>query len=119
MIHLHPTCPGRGVPAAMLGIKKKSQTTTTIPQEALKHLRREIKSLRDRHLAVEASGRYCYVSHAGSPLCRLGYRGELEIWDFAIYRYSRQSYSTTYEMIPSYGAVADLVGRAMDAYNLR
>jgi len=102
----------------MLGIKKKSQKTTTIPQEALKHLRREIQSLRDRKLDVEASGRFCYVSHAGSPLCRLGYRGELETWDFAIYRYSRQTYST-YEMIPSHGAVADLVGRAMDAYNLR
>ncbi len=103
----------------MLGIKKKNQKTTTIPPEALKHLRREIHNLRDRKLGVEASGRFCYVSHARSPLCRLGYRGELETWDFAIYRYSRQSYSTSYEMIPSQGAVADLVGRAMDAYNLR
>jgi hypothetical protein len=67
---------------------------------------------------VERSGRYCYVRHGGSPLCRLGYRGEVATWDFAIYKYSTQSYSTQ-EMFPSRGTVAELVGMAMNAYNLR
>lgn len=97
---------------------KGSKKTPTIPQEALDHLWREIDSLGDPDLVVERSGRYCYVQHGGSPLCRLGYRGELEIWDFAIYKYSTQSYSTQ-EMFPSRGTVADLVGIAMNAYNLR
>ena len=58
------------------------------------------------------------MRHGGGPLCRLGYRGDLETWDFAIYTYSTQSYSTQ-EMFPSRGRVADLVGMAMNAYNLR
>ena len=98
--------------------KKRRQHTLAIPQEALDHLWREIDSLGDVDLAVEQSGRYCYVRHGGSPLCRLGYRGELAAWDFAIYKYSTQSYSTQ-EMFPSRGTVADLVGMAMNAYNLR
>ena len=98
--------------------KKRRQHTLPIPQEALDHLWREIDSLGDVDLAVEQSGRYCYVRHGGSPLCRLGYRGDLAAWDFAIYKYSTQSYSTQ-EMFPSRGTVADLVGMAMNAYNLR
>jgi len=98
--------------------KKGRKKTPTIPQEALAHLWREIDSLGDPDLAVERAGRYCYVRHGGSPLCRLGYRGELETWDFAIYKYSTQSYSTQ-EMFPSRGRVPDLVGIAMNAYNLR
>ena len=100
--------------------KAKQRTTKTpaIPREALDHLGREIDSLGDPALAVERSGRYCYVRHGGSPLCRLGYRGEVATWDFAIYKYSTQSYSTQ-EMFPSRGTVADLVGRALTAYNLR
>jgi hypothetical protein len=98
--------------------KKRRQKIPAIPQEALDHLWREIESLGDPDLDVEKSGRYCYVRHGGSPLCRLGYRGDLETWDFAIYKYSTQSYSTQ-EMFPSRGTVADLVGMAMTAYNLR
>ncbi|MFQ5745494.1 MAG: hypothetical protein ACE5HV_18230 [Acidobacteriota bacterium] len=98
--------------------KKRSKKTPAIPPEALDHLGREIDSLGDPDLAVEKSGRYCYVRHGGSPLCRLGYRGALETWDFAIYKYSSQSYSTQ-EWFPSRGTVADLVGMAMNAYNLR
>jgi len=100
--------------------KAKQRTTKTpaIPPEALDHLGREIDRLGDPDLAVERSGRYCYVRHGGSPLCRLGYRGEVATWDFAIYKYSTQSYSTQ-EMFPSRGTVADLVGRALTAYNLR
>ena len=98
--------------------KKRSRKAPAIPQEALDHLGREIESLGDPALDVEKVGRFCYVSHAGSPLCRLGYRGELETWDFAVYKYSTQSYSTQ-EMFPSRGKVANLVERAMDAYNLR
>ena len=98
--------------------QKGSKKTPTIPPEALDHLWREIDSLRAPELTVEKSGRYGYVRHGGSPLCRLGYHGDLETWDFAIYKYSTQSYSTQ-EMFPSRGTVADLVGMAMNAYNLR
>lgn len=103
----------------MLGIKKKNQKTTTIPPEALKHFRREIHSLRDRKLDVEASGRFCYVSHAGSPLCRLGYRGELETWDFAIYKWSTQSYAPGTDLFPLYDEIGSCLRMAMNAYNLR
>jgi hypothetical protein len=73
----------------------------------LEHLWRELESLGDSDLEVEKSGRFCYVRHGGRPLCRLGYRGELETWDFAIYKYSTQSYSIQ-ELFPNRGTVADL-----------
>ena len=98
--------------------QKGSKKTPTIPPEALDHLWRELDSLGDPELTVEKSGRYCYVWHGGGPLCRLGYRGDLETWDFAICTYSTQSYSMQ-EMFPTRGTVADLVGLAMNAYNLR
>ena len=84
----------------------------------MEHLWRELESLGDSDLEVKKSGRFCYVRHGGHPLCRLGYRGELETWDFAIYKYSTQSYSIQ-ELFPNRGTVADLVGMAMNAYNLR
>ena len=100
--------------------KEKQQRTKKlkVPPEALEHVWREIASLGDPALDVEKVGRFCYVSHAGSPLCRLGYRGELEIWDFAIYRHSRQAYDPDVEIFPLYGKVGECVHKALEAYNL-
>src|SRR3989304_3448238 len=98
--------------------KQRSTKTPAIPQEALDHLGREIDSLGDPALAVERSGRYCYVRHGGSPPCRPGCRGGGAPCDFATYKYSTKS-SSTREIFPSRGTVADLVGRALTAYNLR
>jgi len=98
--------------------KEKNQKPQ-VPPEALEHVWREIATLRDPALEVEKVGRFCYITHAGSPLCRLGYRGELEIWDFAIYKYSSNRYSDDEFGFLSFGKVAELVRDALSAYNLR
>lgn len=102
---------------AMVEGKKRSKGVA-IPVEALEHLHNEIVAIGDPGLDVTNNGRFCYVSHAGKPLCRLGYRGEVQIWDFAIYRYSRQAYDTSFEIFPLFGEVGECVRKALDAYNL-
>src|SRR5438093_12588921 len=97
---------------------KRRNQAPKIPEEAMQHLWRELQKLGEPTLDVDQVGRYCYVTHAGSPLCRLGYRGEPEIWDFAIYKYSTQKYSTTEFLFPRSGPIVDLVRRALSAYNL-
>jgi len=97
--------------------KKRSQDVA-IPVEALEHVCNEIITIGDADLDVARNGRFCYVTHAGKPLCRLGYRGEVEIWDFAIYRPSRQAYSTSFEIFPLFGRVGECVRMALEAFNL-
>jgi hypothetical protein len=97
---------------------RKGKKGDAIPPEALNALARELERLGDPYLEIWKAGKFCYVRHGGSPLCRLGYRGDTEIWDFAIYKYSTQRYSAQ-EFFPRTGTVAELVRMAMSAYNLR
>jgi len=98
--------------------KQRSRKAPAIPEEAMQHLWHELEQLGDPALDIDKVARFCYVTHAGSPLCRLGYRGDKEIWDFAIYKYSTQKYSTTEFLFPHHGTIVDLVRRALSAYNL-
>ncbi len=58
------------------------------------------------------------VSQAGQPLCRLGYRGEKDDWDFAIYRYSRGSYDPNVLFMPAHDSVRRCLSGAMHAYSI-
>ena len=98
--------------------KTRNKKMPKVPPEALDHVWREIETLGDPRLDVEKLGRFCYITHAGSPLCRLAYRGEMETWDFAIYKYSTGSYANSVFGFSRYGTVAKLVATAMNAYNL-
>lgn len=51
-------------------------------------------------------------------MCRLGYCGQLEEWDFAIYKYSTQRYGEL-ELAPDCGSVFNCVDLALHAYDLR
>lgn len=94
------------------------QKPNTIPPQALEHLRRELRSFNDSLLEASVRGRFCYVSYSGGPLCRLGYRGELEEWDFAIYKYSTQRYGEL-ELAPTYDTVRECIDRALHACDFR
>jgi hypothetical protein len=98
--------------------RKKRSKQPKVPIEALDHLCDELEALRNRHIDVEQSGRFFYVTHNGQPLCRLGYRGEIETWDFAIYKYSRQSYVPGTDLFPLFGKAGACVRMALHAYNL-
>ena len=94
------------------------QATRIIPQEALEHLLTQLRSFQDSRLEASVRGRFCYVYYAGAPLCRLGYRGQLQEWDFAIYKYSTQRYGEL-EFAPSRDTVFNCVDLALHAYDFR
>jgi hypothetical protein len=94
------------------------QKLNTIPPRALALLRKELCSFNDGRLEAYVRGRFCYVSYSGGPLCRLGYRGELEEWDFAIYKYSTRRYGEL-ELAPDQDSVRECIERALHAYNFR
>ena len=77
-----------------------------------------MQGFKDWRLEAYVRGRYGYVSYRGEPLCRLGYRGQLEQWDFAIYKYSTQRYGEL-ELAPERDSVHECVDRALHAYNFR
>lgn len=79
---------------------------------------KELAGLKERELEASVLGRYCYVYFQGGPLCRLGYRGELLKWDFAIYRYSRGAYGAL-DLAPDVTSVRDAVEMSLNAYGFR
>lgn len=86
--------------------------------EAIDSLREEIESFGDPALEGGTRGGFCYVMYEGEPLCRFGYRGNLEEWDFAIYRYSTQSFGP-FEWVSPRARPRDAIMTALRAYNLR
>jgi hypothetical protein len=106
-----------------LPLKSQPQKSTkrkqrAIPPQALEHLLSQLLSFQDSRLEASIRGRFCYVDYAGGPLCRLGYRGQLDEWDFAIYKYSTQRYGEL-ELAPSCDSVFNCVDLALHAYNFR
>ena len=91
-----------------------------IPEVAREYVLRELAAFQDDELSADFHGRFCYISHRGSPLCRLGYKGGdgSGDWDFAIYRYSREAYGPNEIFMPSYDTVHECVSVAMHAYSL-
>lgn len=108
------------IPPPPLASSQKSagQKPNSIPPQALEHLHRELRSFKDSRLEAYVRGRYCYVSYRGEPLCRLGYRGQLEEWDFAIYKYSTQRYGEL-DLAPERDSVHECVDLALHAYDFR
>jgi hypothetical protein len=81
-------------------------------------LRQEIESFDDPLLEGGTRAGFCYVTYEGEPLCRFGYRGVLDEWDFAIYRYSSGSFGPFEMVAPTYPP-RESIGIALRAYNLR
>jgi hypothetical protein len=89
-----------------------------VPDAARKLLLGQLKGFAGQPLQVEFRGRYGYISHAGSPLCRLGYRGALDDWDFAIYRYTRDRYDADVFGMPDHDSTQECLSVALRAYDL-
>ena len=99
--------------------KSTAKRIPEIPEAELAALRTAIDSFGDPALSGTVRGAFCYLTHAGTPLCRLGYRsGESDLWDFAIYRYSRGTYSNSGSLLPDRAPLLDCIRTALDAYNL-
>ncbi len=90
-----------------------------IPAQAIHHVEEEIKKLKVPGLRLfELQGKYCHIRHNGQPLCRFKYRGNLEEWDFAIYKYSTGRYAPSEAFFPQRGRIINCLKIALSAYNI-
>jgi hypothetical protein len=100
-------------------LSRRGHKGQRLPQEAKRYVEKEVANFKIAGLSlVETQGRYCYIRHTGEPLCRFGYRGELDVWDFAIYKYSTGRYSASEALFPLHGKIVDCLRTALHAYNL-
>ena len=103
----------------MSPLSRRGHKGERLPAEATEYVENEIAKLKLAGVdQIETQGRYCYVRYNGEPICRFGYRGELDVWDFAIYKYSTGRYSTSEAFFPQYGRIVDCLRTALHAYNL-
>ena len=69
--------------------------------------------------AARFKGKYLYLdrndSGRPSPICRLTWKGQMDNWDFAIYKYSDNRYDPEEWMFPGSGNVNGTVTGAMKA----
>lgn len=98
--------------------KKTAASKATIPPEHVQSIQRALSAMRNPSLNAGIRGRFVYVTHDDEPLCRLGYRGSDDEWDYAIYKYSKGAYSSDELFMPSSGPIEQCVRIAVDAYNL-
>lgn len=97
---------------------KKAQKRPKISTEIESEIEDAVNSFGDPELSFSITGRFCYITHGGSPVCRLGYTGE-NLWDFAIYRYTTGSYGNGGHLLPSKTTLVDGIDTALCAYELK
>ena len=97
--------------------RKKASKSAGIPAKAREAVLKELGAFSSWPIDVSFRGRYCYVGHAGEPLCRLGFRGGANLWDFSIYRYSRGAYGEM-DLGPDQATAEECVRTALGAYEL-
>lgn len=77
-----------------------------------------IKDL-NRYYVPRFKGKYLYLDRLDydflSHVCRLKYNGQIDNWDFAIYKYSAGAYDSDEWMFPGSGHVDGTVEGAMQA----
>jgi hypothetical protein len=74
----------------------------TIPAEIRKRAAKAVEQFNQEHLSDEVryvprfQGRYLYLDREDygdrGPICRLEFTGEFDAWEFAIYRFSSETY---------------------------
>jgi hypothetical protein len=106
----------RSLPKARAGGTRPKRQR--IPEQVRQYVFEQLATFEEQPLEVTFHGRFCYVSHADQPLCHLAYRGETDDWDFAIYRYSRDTYDPNVLFMPTHDTVRGCVSVAMHAYSI-
>ena len=96
----------------------KTTAKNKIPADAINHVHAALRRLGDPMLSIEMRGRFCYVAHESSPLCRLAFCGDDGPWDFAIYKYASSSYRPL-DFALTRGSAFDCIEAALRAYELR
>ncbi len=79
------------------------------------------ESIRDPngYYSVRYRGNYLYLDRTeygkASPICRLKFNGKMDNWDFAIFKYSSESYDSNEWFFPGSESVDGTVEGAMKA----
>lgn len=71
----------------------------------------------DRGLIFKIKKNYVYLYDEGMPLCRIEYLGGNEIWGFAIYKCSTDSYSSDTFLFPTKNTLEKCIETALKAYD--
>ncbi len=91
----------------------KAQVATIIEQfnqeVGQQYMVKYVPRYRGNHLYLD---RINFIGKQG-PICRLTYNGDINSWDFAIYRYSKNRYDPDEWMIPGIGHFDGTVEAAM------
>ena len=100
--------------------------TTSIPEDVRRRVRAVVERFNHDNLEpgrcqyeARFRGAYCYLYRLDlgreGPICRLGYKGEVDNWEFAIFKWSTESYDPREWMFPGAGLVDGTVEGAMRA----
>ncbi len=81
---------------------------------------REVVKDPHRYFSARFRGKYIYLDRDGyghiGPRARVTYTGDLEQWEFAIYKYSDERYDPNEWMFPGAEHIDGALRAAMDAY---
>ena len=79
----------------------------------------QLKNKSYAHFTTKYRGSNLYLGHERGgkfwPVCRLTYTGDMENWDFAIYKYSGERYDPKEWFFPGSGEVDGTIEGAMRA----
>jgi hypothetical protein len=88
-------------------------------EEVVQRFNQEVLGRRAVRYVPRFKGSYLYLdrqaARAPSPICRLKYTGSFDKWEFAIFKYSSESYDAHEWMFPGSGFVDGTIEGAMRA----
>ncbi|MEW6419471.1 MAG: hypothetical protein AB1480_15385 [Nitrospirota bacterium] len=99
--------------------RKQEERQIEIPEEMKKEIDRIVieKAIASgRNLQFRIKNCFVYLNEDNSPICRLRYLGKKEIWGFAIFKYSTESYSTNEFGFPLRDTLENCIDIALNAY---
>lgn len=107
-------------------MSRKDRKAITIPNEVKATVQRIVGCFNvasaGRHNSpyeAEFKGKYCYLHRRDQgqlgPICRLTYTGDMNHWDFAIFKWSSETYDPNEWMFPGSELVDGTIEGAMKA----
>ena len=105
---------------------RKRNKPTRIPDDVkreveviVERFNRQNSARDDCYYEARFRGKHCYLYRCDygrlGPICRLAYTGKMNGWDFAIFKWSSETYDPDEWMFPGIGLVDGTVEGAMRA----
>jgi len=88
-------------------------------EEIVERFNRRVSRRRDCYYVARFKGKYLYLDRGDygdiGPICRLTYTGKMDKWEFAIFKWSSETYDPHEWMFPGADQVNGTVEGAMKA----